>query len=92
MIIERDGKEFELTVSEIYEAYRKCRLIYRIEDAECHVADMDLSERVRNLFQPSDYKAIAERFINNHDCNLTENDQFECIIEDYVKEKWQISL
>ena len=32
-----------------------------------------------------DAEIIADRFLDNHDCNLDENTQFEIIISDYYR-------
>lgn len=61
--------------------YRNQNLMNRIQDAKDHAEDMgiDISE--------ADAKEIAEEFIDNHDCNQTENDQFEGIINEFVKSR-----
>ena len=61
--------------------YRHQNLMNRIQDAKDHAEDMgiDISE--------ADAKEIAEEFIDNHDCNQTENDQFEGIINEFVKNR-----
>lgn len=61
--------------------YRHQNLMNRIQDAKDHAEDMgiDISE--------ADAKEIAEEFIDNHDCNQTENDQFEGIINEFVKSR-----
>jgi hypothetical protein len=60
---------------------RHQNLMNRIQDAKDHAEDMgiDISE--------ADAKEIAEEFIDNHDCNQTENDQFEGIINEFVKNR-----
>ena len=69
--------------SEIYQAHR---LESAIEDAKNHLRDYieddDEYEAVVNSGLP---EVIAERFLDNHDCNAAENDQYESIIEDLLK-------
>ena len=68
---------------EIYQAHR---LESAIEDAENHLRDYleddDEYEIAVNSGLP---EVIAERFLDNHDCNAAENDQYESIIEDLLK-------
>jgi hypothetical protein len=68
---------------EIYQAHR---MESAIEDAKDHLYDYiendDEYETVVNSGLP---EVIAERFLDNHDCNVAENDQYESIIEDLLK-------
>ena len=68
---------------EIYQAHR---MESAIEDAKNHLQDYieddDEYETVVNSGLP---EAIAERFLDNYDCNVAENDQYESIIEDLLK-------
>lgn len=52
---------------------------YRIEDAKRHCEDLGYD----NL-NSDDFENIADTFLNNYDCNIAENAQFENIIENYV--------
>ena len=68
---------------EIYHAHR---FESAVEDAKDHlhdyIEDDDKYETVVNSGLP---EVIAERFLDNHDCNVAENDQYESIIEDLLK-------
>ena len=68
---------------EIYQAHR---MESAIEDAKNHLYDYiendDEYETVVNSGLP---EVIAERFLDSHDCNVAENDQYESIIEDLLK-------
>lgn len=65
----------------IYEAYRRQQILYRIDDVLNHADDMgaELSE--------SEAEMVAGRFLDNHDCNVAENDAFRELIRDYTKER-----
>lgn len=69
---------------EIYQAHR---LESAIEDAKSHLQDYiepdDIYESVIHSGIPG---IIAERFLDSHDCDVAENDQFESIIEQFLKE------
>ena len=61
------------------EIFRRIQKQYRIEDAKMHCEDLGYD----NL-NSDDYENIADTFLNNYDCNIAENTQFESIIENYV--------
>lgn len=61
------------------EIFRRIQKQYRIEDAKRHCEDLGYD----NL-NSDDFENIAEAFLNNYDCNISENTQFENIIENYV--------
>ena len=61
------------------EIFRRIQRQYRIEDAERHCKDLGYI----NL-DDVDFENIADEFLNNYDCNIPENDQFENIINNYV--------
>lgn len=56
---------------------------YRIQDAKNMCQELGYSK----IASKGDYMVIANRFIDNHDCNVSDNDQLEAIIEDYFKHK-----
>ena len=66
--------------------YQEHRFENAVEDAENHLRDYieddDEYETVVNSGLP---EVIAERFLDNLDCNAAENDQYESIIEDLLK-------
>lgn len=61
------------------EIFRRIQKQYRIEDAKRHCEDLGYD----NL-NSDDFENIADTFLNNYDCNIAENAQFENIIENYV--------
>lgn len=68
------------------EIYQVHRMESAIEDAKNHLHDYiendDEYEVIVNNGLP---EVIAERYLDNHDCNVAENDQYESIIEDLLK-------
>lgn len=63
--------------------YRDIELDYRIQDAKNMCQELGYSK----IASKGDYVVIANRFIDNHDSNVSDNDQLEAIIEDYFKQK-----
>ena len=61
--------------------YDEVKLEYRTQDVYSHVSDMDLE------ITDADAVKVAEIFINKYNCDIPENDSFECIIRDYISEK-----
>lgn len=61
------------------EIFRRIQKQYRIEDAKRHCEDLGYD----NL-NSDDFENIADTFLNTYDCNISENTQFENIIENYV--------
>lgn len=61
------------------EIFRRIQKQYRIEDAKRHCEDLGYD----NL-NSDDFENIADTFLNNYDCNIAENAQFENIIKNYV--------
>lgn len=74
--IENGESEYE-TDEEIF---RRIQKQYRIEDAKRHCENL-----CYNDMGEDDFEIIADEFLNNYDCNISENDQFENIINNYVK-------
>lgn len=60
-------------------AYRKRELQYRIQDAKNHAEELGYE------ISDEDAESIAKRFLYIHDCNVSENNQFEEVIETYMK-------
>lgn len=61
--------------------YREKELEYRIQDAKRHARNMGANCKLTN----DDYVTIAQTFIDDYDCNVAENDQFENIIKKYIE-------
>lgn len=69
-------------------AYRKQELFYRMQDAHVHVIDMHETYACvpdPEAMQSSDFEEIALRFLDDYDCNLSENQQWENVILQYAK-------
>lgn len=68
--------------------YRAEELEYTIQDAVNHVDDY-ISENEFVLtdeeWEQVDYNYLAEKFLDNHDCNIADNDQWEYIVENHIK-------
>lgn len=70
-------------------AYKKRELSYRTQDAHAHVIDMhETDEHVPDpeAMQSSDFEEIALRFLDDYDCDLSENQQWENVILRYAKD------
>ena len=70
-------------------AYRKQELSYRTQDAHVHVIDMHETNACvpdPEAMQSSDFEEIALRFLDDYDCNLSENQQWENVILQYAKD------
>lgn len=70
-------------------AYRKQELSYRTQDAHVHVIDMHETNACvpdPEAMQSSDFEEIARRFLDDYDCNLSENQQWENVILQYAKD------
>lgn len=61
--------------------YREKELEYRIQDAKRHARNMNVNHKLTN----DDYVTIAQTFIDDYDCNVAENDQFESIVKKYIE-------
>ena len=75
-----------------YDLYESQKLAYALEDAEGHLWDFfcydvclkddECDKRVEQAVKDGTVEKIARRFLNNHDCNVAENDQYESIIRE----------
>ena len=76
-----------LTQEQLELAYRKRERMYHIEDAKQLVNDYkqwyDLEDLV---ITEGDYEVMAERFEDQHDCEVADNKIWELIIREYVDE------
>ena len=61
------------------EIFRHIQKLYRMDDAIRHCEDLGYD----NL-NSDDIENIADTFLKNYDCNISENAQFENIIKNYV--------
>ena len=82
-----------LSSEEIEKVYRLQQLDYRIQDVEAHAEDMlnkgDITEEEKN-FVIEHRAEIAELFLYKYsDCNLAENDVFECLIDNYLTDNYR---
>lgn len=70
-------------------AYRKQELSYRTQDAHVHVIDMHETNSCvpdPEAMQSSDFEAIALHFLDDYDCNLSENRQWKNVILQYAED------
>lgn len=68
--------------------YKEVEFQYRVEDAKSHLRDYIGDEKKYNAVINSGLpEVVAERFLDSHDCNAAENDQFEIIIEDLLRKR-----
>lgn len=75
-----------------YDLYESQKLAYALEDAKGHLRDFfsnevclkdnECDKRVEQAVKDGTVEKIALRFLNSHDCNIAENDQYESIIHD----------
>lgn len=61
------------------EIFKHIQKLYRMDDAIRHCEDLGYD----NL-NSDDIENIADTFLKNYDCNISENAQFENIIKNYV--------
>ncbi len=91
------GASYVMNEDQIEAAYRYKQLQYRIEDAKGHIYDMfnecDCDEAVFKEKYGVTYNEIldcaedvAEQFLNDYDCNIPENDEFDFIIWDKMRQ------
>lgn len=81
MNIIRDGKEITLTDKEIEAAYRIQELRYKTQDMKNTCEGLGI-----HGLDSGDYEVLAERYLDNIDCNLSENSQEENLALNYVRE------
>lgn len=83
---------------DLYESQNESqKLAYAIEDAKDHLWDFfcydvclkddECDKRVEQAVKDGTVEKIALRFLNSHDCNIAENDQYESIIHDMFPDK-----
>lgn len=77
--------------------YRGQKFDSAVEDAKAHLRDFfsnevcltdeECDKRVAKAVENGTVDVIAERFLDNHDCNIAENDQYYGIIQDMYRNK-----
>lgn len=68
--------------------YKEVEFQYRVEDAKSHLRNYIWDEKEYNAVINSGFpEVVAERFLDSHDCNAAENDQFEIIIADLLRKR-----
>lgn len=73
--------------------YKQQKLFYRIQDAKNHISDYitsniedtDVALGVLDKLDEEFAESIAEIFIENYDCNISENEQFYRIVADEIR-------
>lgn len=83
-LIERRIKRMDIN-SEM--TYRAVQRQYRIEDAKEHLARQLLDDPVLKFFNNEDYNNLVDLFEKRQDCNIAENDVWENVIIEYLREK-----
>ena len=88
MIIQRDGNEYELTTSELCDAYHETQKMFDIEDIlEMLKYDGDFPEIIQEFSNPVFADAVAKRYRKYlWDCESSE-EHWDCMMDayDYVK-------
>lgn len=85
MQIIRNSQHILLTPAEMEQAYREREMYYRTKDAAGHAQEICIHKGYHtNILEDSDYKKIAEQFLANYDCNISENELFESVVEEYL--------
>ena len=85
------GASYVMNEDQIEAAYRYQQFKYRVEDAKGHIYDMfnscDCDEEIFKEEYGVTYSEIldcaediAEQFLDDYDCNIPENDEFDFII------------
>ena len=90
-----EGEYKQLQEEKRYKAYKEQELEFRTEDAKAHmydsieyyIEDEDEAKVFLDSVPEEDYEYIAERFIDRYDCNGSENDLFDWLIEEYVSDR-----
>lgn len=82
----------EEILSRWYDLYESQKMAYAFKDAQDHLWDFfcydvclkddECDKRVEQAVKDGTVEKIALRFLNSHDCNIAENDQYESIIHD----------
>ena len=75
-----------------YDLYESQKMAYALDDAQDHLWDFfcydvclkddECDKRVEQAVKDGTVEKIAHRFLDSHDCNIAENDQYESIIHD----------
>ena len=78
--------------------YESQKMAYALEDAQDHLWDFfcynvclkddECDKRVEQAVKDGTVDVIAERFLDNHDCNIAENDQYDSIIHDMFQDEF----
>lgn len=88
---------YEMTEDQIEAAYRYQEFKYRVEDAKGHIYDMFNSCDCNDEAFKEEYgvtyseildcaEDVAEQFLDDYDCNIPENDEFDFIIWDNMRQ------
>lgn len=81
MYIQRENEQYQLTPSELREAFEEQNLLYRMEDIRNHAKELGVDW----YLDDSAIRTIAEIFITKHDSNIPENDQIDSCIKDFIQ-------
>lgn len=91
MTIVRNGTFFKLSADEVESAYREQEHIYQLADAQNHMIayleeldNCSVTEISRELLEK-----IVKRYEHSFDCNVPENDTWECAIKAVLDDETQ---
>ena len=74
---------FSSTPENLEKAFRIQERKYHIEDAIAHCRE----KHPEVGFSDEEYNLLAEKFEDKHDCNIADNDLWDVIINDYMKDR-----
>lgn len=78
-----------LSKEQLDAAYWKRERMFHIEDAMQQTQEYMYLNNCVVDFDHGDFEVLAERFEENHDCNVADNVLWQNIIEEYVEEMYQ---
>jgi hypothetical protein len=85
MLIKRNFEDsqlvLKLTNEELLQAYDEVRKNYLIEDAKTHTENLNINLNDKDIYN------LVSLFEEKHNCNSTENDTWDLVIDLYIKER-----
>ena len=87
---EKIVSSLNLTDEQKWAVYRTVQFEHAVEDAKMHIEDMydnDTITKEEELYALEHVEELAERFIYKcHDCSQAENDVYESMIHDFLRD------
>lgn len=78
----------DLSETMLEDAYRKKEIEYRTQDALRQIEDIiDDDEPVTKAMLMAAADVLAERFLDNYDCNIAENQLWDITINNYISDE-----